>query len=149
MGSLVLLSQINKTSAALSWTRVFSYKNVLSFFGTGDSEKAAGEEIKNQLPLTPGPCPEGQNWQIRQGLSQSPVIAGIHRDSHSLCRCICLMSPIIHCLTWLSFLRLSHSSPLRLARLDSTQCTKISNMSRILSNDSMCHINSFSDIDSL
>lgn len=62
MGSLVLLSQINKTSAALSRPRVFSYENVLSFFGMGDSEKAAGEEIKkNRLLLTPGPCPEGRN----------------------------------------------------------------------------------------
>lgn len=51
MGSLVLLSQINKTSAALSRPRVFSYKNVLSFFGMGDSEKAAGEEIKKSTPL--------------------------------------------------------------------------------------------------
>lgn len=61
MGSLVLLSQINTTSAALSQPRVFSYKNVLSFFGMGDSERAVGEEIKNQILVTPGHCPEGWN----------------------------------------------------------------------------------------
>lgn len=51
--------------------------------GMGDSEKAAGEEITNQLLLASGPCPEGQvDRGIQQGMSQSPPTAGILGDPH-------------------------------------------------------------------
>lgn len=66
--SLILLSQINKTSAALSQSRVFSYKNVLSFFGTGDSERAAGEEIKKSNPLDPRSL--SRRLELREGSSK-------------------------------------------------------------------------------
>lgn len=49
----------------------------------------------------------------------------------------------------LTFL-LRHGQPLHsaLARLDSTQCKKTSDKSKILNSDSLCYINSFSDISS-
>lgn len=49
----------------------------------------------------------------------------------------------------LTFL-LRHGQPLHsaLARLDSTQCKKTSNKSKILNSDSLCYINSFSDVSS-
>lgn len=60
----------------LSVNQEFLVPGMCPIVGMGDSEKAAGEEIRNQLLLAPGPCPEGQN-----GKRYSPM-ARILGDPH-------------------------------------------------------------------
>lgn len=75
MWSLILPSQTNKSSSALSQLRVL-VTGMCPILGTGDSEKAVGEEITNQLLLAPDPVQKARTERrIQQHISQSPSIA--------------------------------------------------------------------------
>lgn len=90
-----------------------------------------------------------QKFRSERGILQGepvPFHTGIPADPHFIRPCICLMSPEQPLSHLPFFLRLSHPVPSVLAWLNSPWGKMISNTSNTLSNDSLCHINSFSDI---
>lgn len=90
-----------------------------------------------------------QKFRSERGILQGepvPFHTGIPADPHFIRPCICLMSPEQPLSHLPFFLRLSHPVPSVLAWLNSPWGKTISNTSSTLSNDSLCHINSFSDI---
>lgn len=128
----------------LSVNQEFLVTGMCPIVGMGDSEKAAGEEIGNQLLLASGPCPEGQNGK-RNPARHAPVSTN-GQDSGRPTFPVMLHLPkvtLTHPLSHLTFFSSGLAIPLHsgLARLNSTRCMKISSMS----NDSLYSINSFSD----